>query len=85
MREDVTHAMPNSQPSFRPANHKRVIPANQKPSWPNVAMSRTPLTVLQVLGGGCPTPSRGFSKVVATLNHVDGSFYLLWPPPGMSE
>ena len=26
----------------------------------------------------------GFSTVVATFNHVGGSFNLLWPPPGMS-
>ena len=27
----------------------------------------------------------GFSKVMATFNHVGGSFNLFWPPPGMSE
>ena len=33
-----------------------------------------------VVGGG-----GGGSKVVATFNHVGGSFNLLWPPPGMCE
>ena len=27
----------------------------------------------------------GFSKVVATFSHVDGSLNLFWPPPGISE
>ena len=47
--------------------------------WVQIAVNSSKCQYMTVGGVG------GFSKVVATFNHVGVSFNHLWPPPGVFE